>query len=509
MEFTRQEQWDVVVIGCGYAGAMAAIAAHDAGARVVIIEKMYQPGGISICSAGGLRITFDADEAFNYLKATNRSTTPDDILETLADGMATLASKVQELAQAADATVEIKRANANYPFSGHDSFGFVSVSSMQGEDSPSPEVGIRGAAAGYRLFQVLRKALSQRNITVRTNTRARKLITGKASRVCGVIVEHDGKQQELLTQGGVILACGGFEANEEMQRQYWNGISVRSAAFLGNTGDGIKMAQGVGADLWHMWHYHGSYGFHHSDPNYPLAIRTKRYPDWVPGTPPGDDVRMPWILLDKNAKRFMNEYEPYLQDTGARPFHQFDAQTQGFSRIPAWFITDEAGRRRTAFGRPTYHAHDLNFEWSADNLNEVELGILQKADNIEQLASILSVEVEVLLKTLRHWNKNCAAGLDEDFYRPASSMMVIEKPPYYVGRIWPLVNNTQGGPVHDRQQQIINVDGEPISGLYAAGELGSAFGFLYMSGGNLAECFVGGEIAGANAARRALRGANQ
>jgi predicted oxidoreductase len=79
-------------------------------------------------------------------------------------------------------------------------------------------------------------------------------------------------------------------------------------------------------------------------------------------------------------------------------------------------------------------------------------------------------------------------------------MMAIRKPPYYVGEVWPLVNNTQGGPVHDARQRVLNPFGEPLRGLYAAGELGSAFGYLYISGGNIAECFIGGQIAGREAA---------
>src|SRR3546814_9155095 len=81
------EETDVLVIGCGFAGSVTAIAAHDAGARVLIVEKMPDPGGISICSAGGLRIAKDAEAAFRYLQATNAGTTPDGPLRALAQGM--------------------------------------------------------------------------------------------------------------------------------------------------------------------------------------------------------------------------------------------------------------------------------------------------------------------------------------------------------------------------------------------------------------------------------------
>ena len=75
-------------------------------------------------------------------------------------------------------------------------------------------------------------------------------------------------------------------------------------------------------------------------------------------------------------------------------------------------------------------------------------------------------------------------------------MVRIDTPPYYVGEVWPVVSNTQGGPVHNVKQQVMNVYNEPIPRLYAAGECGSAFGFLYLSGANLSECLITGKIAG-------------
>jgi succinate dehydrogenase/fumarate reductase flavoprotein subunit len=79
-------------------------------------------------------------------------------------------------------------------------------------------------------------------------------------------------------------------------------------------------------------------------------------------------------------------------------------------------------------------------------------------------------------------------------------MMKIDQPPYIFGQVWPTVSNTQGGPVHNAKQQIVDISGKPIPRLYAAGELGSSFGHLYLSGGNIAECFVTGWVAGREAA---------
>ena len=79
-------------------------------------------------------------------------------------------------------------------------------------------------------------------------------------------------------------------------------------------------------------------------------------------------------------------------------------------------------------------------------------------------------------------------------------MAPIDTPPYYGAPAWAVVSNTHGGPVHDARQQVLDTFGRPIPRLFAVGELGSSFGHLYLSGGNIAECFVTGRIAGKEAA---------
>ena len=80
-------------------------------------------------------------------------------------------------------------------------------------------------------------------------------------------------------------------------------------------------------------------------------------------------------------------------------------------------------------------------------------------------------------------------------------MMPIAEPPFSAAYVWPIVSNTQGGLPHDEEQRVLDAFGAPIPRLYVAGELGSVFGHLYISGGNYSECLVGGRIAGRNAAR--------
>jgi succinate dehydrogenase/fumarate reductase flavoprotein subunit len=209
---------------------------------------------------------------------------------------------------------------------------------------------------------------------------------------------------------------------------------------------------------------------------------------------------MAWILIDQNGRRFMSEYQPYTQDTAVRPLQYFDPVTQRFPRNPAFMICDEAGRKMYPLGKATSNDPGVRYDWSEDNLKEIELGILKRADTIEGLAIALGLEPESVMASVTRWNEMCAAGSDQEFGRPGGTMTPIRTPPYYGAPVWATLSNTQGGPVHDAQCRIIDVYGKPIPRLYAAGELGSAFGHLYLSGGNIAECFVTGRIAGRNAA---------
>ena len=307
----------------------------------------------------------------------------------------------------------------------------------------------------------------------------------------------------------MVLACGGFEANPEMQRQHWQEKPVLNAAYMGNTGDGIVMAQDVGAALWHMWHYHGVYGFKHPDPSYPFGIRPKRLPDWIPGEAARADVTVPWIIVDRAGRRYMNEYPPYTQDTSWRAMATYDPQSMSYLRIPSYLVMDEPGRAGYPIVSPTFNDRRFKFEWSEKTLRDLEARILRKADSVAELAAQMGVAENVLARTIADWNEACDGGRDSVHGRPPTSMVRIATPPFYFAEVWPVCSNTQGGPVHDAEQRVIDAFGQPIGRLFAAGELGGVFGHLYISGGNLAECFVGGWTAGRAAARLAAWDGNR
>ncbi len=503
---TWDETIDVVVAGYGFAGAVAAIEAADCGARVLLIEKMSVPGGISICAGGGLRIAADADAAFEYLKTTNAGATPDSLLRHFAVEMTRLTPYVRQLAKLDGAAVVIRERPANYAFPGYDTFSFLEIESIPGFDARREYPHAHALRAGPNVFRLLEDNVKARkNIEVRMSCAARRLLRDGDNAVAGLEVASGERIGRIRASGGVVLACGGFEADPSMQRQYWQLQPVMPAATLGNTGDGVRMAQAVGADLWHMWHLHGSYGFRHPDPSYPFGIRTKRLPDWTPGVIPAN-VKMAWILLDRNGRRFMNEYDPYVQDTGHRGLDRFDPSAQHFPTVPAWLLVDDEGRRLYPLAKTIVNDPDHDaYAWSDDNEREVELGILKRAHSVGELAGIMNVDAAVLQSTLDRWNTACTSGQPDELGRPAATRMPIATAPFLVGEVWPVVSNTQGGPVHDERQRVLDPFGDAITGLYVAGELGSIWGRLYLSGGNLSECFITGRAAGREAAARRAR----
>ncbi len=510
-------QTDVIVVGFGAAGGVAAIEAHDAGAKVLLLEKMTFPGGLSAISAGGIRISDDAEGAFNYLKTTCGDRTPDDLLRDFAQDMVEIPEYMQGLAQINGATVTVTPAVGNYPFPGYTSLGYCEVTAVPELEDGGRYHATSATTNGSRLLKVLEDNITARAIPVRYGTAARELVTDENGMVCGLIAEQDGKTIAIRAAGAVILTCGGFENNADMQRQYLQAGTIQPTSFRGNTGDGITMAQAVGADLWHMWLVHGPYGFSDPTGDYPFAFFHKGIPMWTPGhagsvsnlgiddkDKAGSSVKtlakMAWILVDRDGRRFMNEYPPYPGDTGMRPFDQFDPLKQDFARIPAYMIFDETGRKMYPMGYAAYNDDRAAYDWSPDNMKEIERGIFRRADSLEELAVGIGVPPDRISETLNAWNTAVSDGTDTLLGRRQDTMVRIETPPFYYGEVRPVMINTQGGPRHTRRQEVVTPFGQPIPRLYAAGELGSVFGHLYMSGGNLAECIAGGRKAGREAA---------
>jgi succinate dehydrogenase/fumarate reductase flavoprotein subunit len=488
------ERWDldydVVVAGYGYAGAMAAMTAHDEGARVALFEKMPNPGGNSILSGGACLVGSDYDATLAYMRGTCADATDPEVVETYARGMVELPDLLSRLASEVGFDVTVNRYRAGtYSFPGFEQFVALYVTRNEKYEGFS---WAKGTKAGGTLFWVVVEQMKRRPaIDVRLSAPVRDLIAADGM-VLGVVVESEGQRLNVRARRAVVLCTGGFEHNPRLIQHYLDSPRPIAVSPLGNTGDGILMAQKLGAALWHMWLIHGGYGF--SVPGVPVALRHD-YPGYR-----NSERRMPWIALDKFGRRFMDEYPPAPQDTPFRTLQYWDPDLQDYPRIPCYLIFDEEGRELGPLARPVINDASIEFEWSADNLVEVEKGYIQRADTLDGLAERLNLDPTAVGETVDRWNENCRRGEDRDYRRPPGTMLPIQQPPFYSIEAWPIITNTQGGPVHNARQQVLDAYGEPIPRLYKAGEMGSVYGHVYALGGNNSECFIGGPIAGRHAA---------
>jgi succinate dehydrogenase/fumarate reductase flavoprotein subunit len=486
---------DVVTVGYGAAGAIAAINAHDNKVAAVILEKTGNPGGSSILAGGAIKAAGDVEKAVAYLTHTQGGRVEDKLIRTFAQGLCAIPAYLEELAAVDDAKIAIREQTDGagaYPFPGAETFFSTFIQDIPGfKGYPWTSTGANLNA--QRLIKLLTDNVEKRGIPVHYNTPAVSLVTDYDGVVRGVEAVQNRKNIFIKANKGVILASGGFGFNEKLKKEYFEAIPVYAMGNPGNTGDGILMAQKAGAALWHMWHFHGSYGFKFDD--YEPAIRVSI------GGVRNDNRKVAWILLDKYGKRFMNEYHPAPQDTMHRPLEFFDPDIPGYPRIPATMIFDEEGRKLGRIANPLTAVEAHKLTWSTDNSEEVKRGWIKQYDTIRALAKGEGLDEAETARSIGRWNALADRGADEDFRRPPGTIVKIEKPPFYAVKVWPICTNTQGGPEHDERQRILDPYGKPIPHLYAAGELGSFFGHLYLLGGNLGECFVAGRIAGSNAAQ--------
>ncbi len=207
-----------------------------------------------------------------------------------------------------------------------------------------------------------------------------------------------------------------------------------------------------------------------------------------------------FIIVDKSGRRYMSEnlkpHAAYYELTA------FDTHRRAYYRVPSYHIFD---RKRMEFGPLTQRSsgasgpHQL-YSWSSDNMVELQKGWIVNGETVAELAEKIGIPPLTLENTVRDWNRYCAEGQDPEFGRNPLELVPLDSPPFFAIRLVPGGPNTQGGPRRNARAQVVNPFGEPIPGLYAAGECGSIYGKLYpVGGGNLAECIAFGRVAGENA----------
>lgn len=474
-------QYDVVVMGMGAAGMVAAKTAADNGAKVVIVEKCDEGkagGNTKVCGQLFAYANGDKDAAKSYYTALagGRDIEPE-IIDAISEGVANMADILaDEFGFNKDEYMDWTGVNV-----GGTNMGAMSPEypEMPGHEKMALWTTHAGASDGY-LYQGLKQNVTDRvdAIDVWYSSPAKSLIQDPVTKtVVGVTVERDGKEMNIRALNGVCICTGGFECNKEMVQHYLNVINYAPRGGQFNTGDGIKMAQAVGADLWHMDCYEGLFGL--GSVTYPVE---EGIPCDMIATLAQNAVNTgAAILVGTDGDRFVNESET------VRHGHLYENGIWENPTFPekVWYIIDETQKGEIE---------------AAGAMPEEQLAKLTAYDSIGALAEGIGVDKDRLTKTIKNYNSFANNGEDYKGGREAQYMRAFDGKKYYAMYMVSGLLNTQGGPKRSANAEVLDTQGNPIPHLYSAGECGGITVCMYQGGTNIAECITFGRIAGKNAA---------
>jgi 3-oxosteroid 1-dehydrogenase len=503
-----EDEFDVVVVGSGGAGMVAALAAAHRGRSAVVLEKAATYGGSTARSGGGLWLPGN--------EVLKRAGTGGDAHAYLAHvaGPDATAERQNAFLSAAPEVLEFLRAHTPLEFAwvpGYPDYypeapgGLAAGRSVEprlldarlaGPDLAAPyqaapdgiavtQVDYRWLSLGTRhprtLFTAARLAgrgLSARLLGRRRLTMGQALAAGlrEGLRTAGIPLLLETPMTGLLTdvegrvtgvragdrvfraRRGVLLASGGFEHNEAMRRKYQNIGTEWTVGAAGNTGDGIEAGAELGAALDLMdeawW---GPTIPLTGGPYFCLAERNQ------PGC----------LLVDSTGRRFVNEAAPYVDAV--------HAMLGPAVTLPAWLVADQTYRDRYLFAGRGPRA-PLPRRWFA-------AGVAHRAGRLDELAAAIDVPAGALGETVRRFNGFAANGRDEDFHRgdsaydryygdprqrPNPCLGRVARPPFYAFRMVPGDLGTKGGLRTDERARVLRPDGAAIPGLWAAGNVSAA-----------------------------------
>jgi succinate dehydrogenase/fumarate reductase flavoprotein subunit len=557
---------DVLVAGSGAAGLVAALRADWHGLSTLLVEKSDKIGGTSAYSGGGLWVPNNAvteadglrdsfDEALTYLDDIIGDAGPASSHERrvafLTEGPAMIAFLIDQGFRWRRATgyadyyphrpggkaegrgIEPQLFDANrlgawrehlrmslmppLPMYTNEASSFaLMVKTRHGAATAARVVGrligqrLRGhrpLTNGHSLVAQLLALNLEHNLPIWRESPLLELITEDGV-VVGAVVEHDGRPQRIRAMRGVVLTTGGFARNPEMRAQY--GPAPSSVEWTSvppdDHGDGIRAGLAVGADTALMddaW-----WGPTLLDP----ATGHPSFILWERSFPHS-------IIVDAAGARFMNESESYV-DAG----HAQYERNATVKAIPAWMIVDTDHRRRYPMA---------TLPPGLTPKSALESGYITKASTLEELAGRIGVDPAGLRETVTRFNTMAERGVDEDYGRgsnaydnwygdpsvtPNPNLGPIARAPFYALQVWPGDLGTKGGLLTDERARVLDGDGTPIGGLYAAGNasasvmgrtyagpgatLGPAATFAFVAADDLAA------IAPASPGRRRLLGAD-
>ncbi|MDO4494080.1 MAG: flavocytochrome c [Clostridia bacterium] len=484
---------DVVVVGAGGAGLSAALAAEEQGAKVIVIEKTVAVGGNTL-RAGGWFNSADPERQKNVEMGPAQRNTVEAMLakEPHDEKMAELQKTVKAQwdaynAEGATYLFDSTEFHALQTYDGGDYIGNIDLIVEFTEQAPvtltwlesigldtNPQMNmcvgalwqrshsvIGNTNVGYGFIHTLDEAVrAKENISVLFETAANELIVTDG-RVTGVkAVTTNGDTCTVNATKGVVLATGGFGGDLEKVQQIRPDIpaSIRTTSISACTGDGIWMAQAIGADTVDLDQIQ----------LYPLASAI--------------DGSTAYGMVGPSTSMFVNpKGERYVNENERRDVLAAAAFAQGGV---VYCISDSVAANNT---------RDINVVEYA-----VEKGHSYKADTIEELAVQLGMDPAVLKATVEKFNAACDAENDPEFGRTIfGANLKVETAPFYASPRSPSVHHTMGGLKIDGATHVIDVNGNIIPGLYAAGETtGGLHGGNRLGGNAIADCMTFGRIAG-------------
>ena len=469
-------QYDVVVLGMGFAGMNAAMTAADAGASVVICEKMNDAlsgGNSKVCGQLFAYGNEDYEATLKYYKQLSGGRdVPDDMLETIVKGVTHMWGTIKDKFYEGDTSGFL-------PCTGVPMLGYMSPEYPEFEGSDKVALVGTNQLGGVKLYDAVRATLLKYKdkLDVWFETPAIELIQEPTTKtIIGVKVNRKGEVRNVRALNGVVVATGGFECNKDMVQQYLNVINYGARGGQYNTGDGIKMCQQVGAELWHMNAFEGLFGL--GGVTWPQEPGTGSC-EWLSVLTQNALNTGAAILVGTDGHRFLNESEVvrhgHLYENGVWENPAFSEHT--------WYIFDETQKALID---------------EAGLIAEAEQASILAFDTLEELAE--GTGCKDIAETIENFNFFAANGKDYTCGRAAEYMRPFDGKKYYAKYVYQGLLNTQGGPKRNVNAEVLDTNGNAIPHLYSAGEMGGITACMYQGGTNVAECIIFGEIAGKNAA---------
>lgn len=469
--------YDVIVLGFGGAGATAARFAADNGAKVLLVDSAPEghEGGNTRYSAQLIGTFDDFDQGKKYYQnLTAPMSLDEDMIDTFVNGMVEMPDYVAKYLEVKPNSMkkyapQLRPAFDEYPeFGGSDSYDITTVKKTWFDAS---------------LWQTLKEQVVKRQdeIDVLYNTPAKELIQNPDThQIEGVIIERTNNLLKVKAKNGVVMTVGGFENNQSMVEDFLGASNLAPLGTLYNQGDGIRMAQEVGADFWHMASFE-SFGLFHG-----MSFAVSK----------GKRGR---LMLGEQKKVVSNGSAFVIGDDGTRYFNEAEANRHGHIKNHGqWKVPLNQDHPYLIFDQE--QKQELDSDKIIGKYEPYVKNVIE-ANSVEELAGKIGVEKTILQNTLTTFNKYANQHKDPEFHRDPSSMRALEGNKIFAVKMVQTVLNTQGGPRRNKEAEILNTKGEPIPHLYSAGEFGGISVNQYQAGGNLAECLIWGKIAGENAAR--------